>query len=89
MKLIPVDIKNIPRLMLYPHTRTNYKCVKEVSEFAASEYSAMEVVIEPGEYCDLSACLTSFRRAIYALKAQNIRCISRKGKAYLIKEDMV
>lgn len=89
MKLIPTDIKSIPRLEYYPYTRTNYKCEKEVSEFMASEYSAMEVVIEPGEYCDLSACLTSLRRAIYALKAQNIRCISRKGTVYLIKEDMV
>ncbi len=89
MKLIPADIQDIPRLTYYPYARTNGKCEKEVLEFMASEYSAMKVVVEPGEYYDLSACLTSFRRAIYALKAQNIRCISRKRTVYLIKEDMV
>ena len=89
MKLIPVDIKDIPRLTYYPYTRTNYKCEKEVSEFMSSEYSAVEVITEPGEYYDYSACTTSLRRAIHALKAQNIRCISRKGTVYLIKEDMV
>ena len=82
MNLVVVDISDIPR------TRYGKKKLFNILDrFNESEATAVRVDFAEHEYSSADSCCQAFNTAAKRYGFNRIRCIVRREKVYLIKEE--